>query len=330
MVKTIFHDYYRNSINYRPWLEYKRQNLRYADRLQILKMQNDDLISAQRLDDVYKCGTFLDFLKDSDGNLYLDRANFCKDRFCALCQWRRTLKMTFQSSKVIEKSIQNYPSSRFIFLTLTLKNVKGNKLRETVQSINRAFSRLMSRKPLIDVVIGYLRATEVTVNRENMTYHPHLHVLLQVKSSYFKGDNYLSQKKWQSMWKNVLKIDYSPMVNIQIVKPNSKGDSSIDSALKEVSKYQTKPTTYLSSKKYEDVQIIKTLRTELKGLRMLSYGKELKDIKSELFPHDGEGENEDLINVNDKTEALNDAQKIAVKFDSQLMNYVIIKDSEKL
>ena len=63
---------------------------------------------------------------------------------------------------------------------------------------------------------------------------------------------------------------------------------------------------------------------------MLSYGKQLKDIKSELFPHDGEGENEDLINVEDKTEALNDAQKIAVKFDSQLMNYVIIKDSEKL
>lgn len=330
MVKTIFHDYYRNSIHYRPWLKYKRQNLEYADRLQILKMQNDDLISAQRLDDVYKCGTFLDFLQDANGNLYLDRANFCKDRFCALCQWRRTLKMTFQSSKVIEKSIQNYPSSRFIFLTLTLKNVKGDKLRETVQNINRAFSKIMRRKIFDSLVVGYLRATEVTVNRDDMTYHPHLHVLLQVQSSYFKGNNYISQKKWKNLWKETLNLDYEPMVNVQAIKPNSKGDSSIDSALKEVSKYQTKPTTYLSSKKYEDVQIIKTLRTELKGLRMLSYGKQLKDIKSELFPHDGEGENEDLINVEDKTEALNDAQKIAVKFDSQLMNYVIIKDSEKL
>ena len=43
-----------------------------------------------------------------------------------------------------------------------------------------------------------------------------------VKGEYFRSINYLSQAKWTDIWQNCMKLDYKPMVNIQVVKPNEK------------------------------------------------------------------------------------------------------------
>ena len=52
-----------------------------------------------------------------------------------------------------------------------------------------------------------------------------MHILIFVKSSYFaNSDNYISQNDWTDLWKKAAKLDYTPVVNIKAVKPQSKNE----------------------------------------------------------------------------------------------------------
>ena len=66
--------------------------------------------------------------------------------------------------------------------------------------MTRGFSSSYDVQKVDKNVLGYLRATEVTYSTEHENYHPHLHVLLFVKSSYFTGNNtnYISQENGQN------------------------------------------------------------------------------------------------------------------------------------
>lgn len=317
----------------RPWLEKKIQNLRYSDRLDLLanqlaKEERERL--SKHAKNVRDCGQYLEFVREPNARrLVLARAFFCKDRFCGLCQWRRLLKVTYQMTKTIEQSLIENPTSRFLFLTLTVKNVKGDEIRESILKMNEAFSRMMKWKRLKSLVIGFVRSTEITVNREQLTYHPHLHVLLQVKSSYFKGGNYISHDEWQEMWAKAMKLNYTPQVFVETIKPKRTGDDSVMSAIAEVGKYQVKPTTYLSTDKQLDVQIIKTLRDQMSHLRMVSYGLELKKIHKDLF--DDKEIDDDLINVDDENkEKLAQAEKVVAMWNKGVHNYVIVEPKGKV
>ena len=48
-----------------------------------------------RSEKVLNCGTFLEYKipEDYSDGATLTQANFCKDRLCAMCTWRRTLKI---------------------------------------------------------------------------------------------------------------------------------------------------------------------------------------------------------------------------------------------
>lgn len=318
----------------RPWLEMKLRNLGYADRLDLLAQQlffDEKSKMKKHAENVRDCGNYLQFVRDPKNkkHMVLAKAFFCKDRFCALCQWRRLLKVTFQMKRTIEKSLIENPTSRFLFLTLTVKDVKGNEIRDSIKKMNRAFTRMMSWKNLKSVVIGFVRSTEITVNRETMMYHPHLHVLLQVKSSYFKGGNYLSHNDWCNLWGKAMKLDYKPLVSVSTIKPKKTGDDSIVSAVAEVGKYTVKPTTYLSTDKSFDIQIIKTLRQQMSHLRMVSYGLELKKIHKDLFSD--KDIDDDLVSVDDNnTDAIANAEKVIARWNSGIHNYVIVEPKGKI
>ena len=71
-------------------------------------------------------------------------------------------------------------------------------------------------------MLGYLKATEVTINKKDGSYNQHLHVLVFVKSTYFKSsEDYISQTELTEFWKKALKIDYIPIVNVKAVKPKA-------------------------------------------------------------------------------------------------------------
>lgn len=328
----VLHDYLHDSDDKeRKWWLYKRQSLGLAERLLLIAESKQEMEIQQkfnsRADSVLTCGDVLRFKKEPDGkHMKLYQAYFCKDRLCAMCQWRRQLKVTFQMRRTIEQALIEYPGSRFLFLTLTIRSVKGDELRNALRSMNVAFRNMIRWKKVKADLLGFVRSAEVTVNKNTMMYHPHLHVLLMVRPSYFKGGHYFSHSEWQSMWKKAMKLDYDPMVNIQVIKPNSKRKNSqtILSAVAEVGKYQVKPTTYLTADKPQDALIIETLERELKNSRMVTYGLALKDINKRLFKDDdASSDNADLIHVDDDDSIKATAETVTATWNSKIKNYVI-------
>ena len=77
---------------------------------------------------VFDCGSFLEF-KVTQDNAKLQHANFCKDRLCPMCNWRRSKKIFSQASAVMDY-MGDY---QFLFLTLTVKNCSAQDLPKTVQ-----------------------------------------------------------------------------------------------------------------------------------------------------------------------------------------------------
>lgn len=83
-------------------------------------------------------------------------------------------------------------------------------------------------------LIGFMRATEVTVNKTDNSYNQHMHVLLCVENTYFKNtENYMSQKQWIGFWKRAMKLDYDLIVDVRVIKPKNKYKSDLQSAIDE-------------------------------------------------------------------------------------------------
>src|SRR5699024_11501056 len=69
-------------------------------------------------------------------------------------------------------------------------------------------------------LVGFMRATEVTINNKDNSYNQHMHVLVCVESTYFYNtENYVNQKQWIQFWKRAMKLDYDPNVKVQMIRP---------------------------------------------------------------------------------------------------------------
>ncbi|MCE2206297.1 protein rep, partial [Streptococcus thermophilus] len=145
---------------------------------------------------VISCGDTLQFIQNQDGNLKLYQAYFCKNKLCPMCNWRRSMKYSYQTSRIVDEAIKQSPKGRFLFLTLTVKNVEGKALNSTISQLTKSFDRLFKRAKVQRNLLGYLRSVEVTHNENDNTYHPHIHVLMMVRPSYFQSKkDYITQKE---------------------------------------------------------------------------------------------------------------------------------------
>ena len=117
----------------------------------------------------------------------LHGANFCRNRLCPMCNWRRSLKMYSQVSQITDK-ILTTRKSRFIFVTLTVKNPDAEHLTETLDLMNKGFKYITSKSQTFapaqkfkESLQGYIKATEITYNSKENTYHPHIHCIFKSK-----------------------------------------------------------------------------------------------------------------------------------------------------
>src|SRR5699024_9369280 len=113
---------------------------------------------AERMAD---CSTFLAYGFSDDG-LKLKNANFCRVRHCPVCQWRRSMLWKSFMYVAYEEIKVKYPTHRWLFLTLTVKNCEITELRDTLQDMNDAWRRLIKRVEFMKGVEGWIRTTEVT------------------------------------------------------------------------------------------------------------------------------------------------------------------------
>jgi plasmid rolling circle replication initiator protein Rep len=235
--------------------------------------------------------------------LKLQAARFCRVRHCPVCQWRRSLMWRAKAFKVLPQLMEQYPKSRFIFLTLTVKNCQLSELRDTLDWMNKAWKKLTERKTW--PAQGWIKSVEVTRSHDGSA-HPHFHCLLMVPPSYFKGGAYLSQERWAEVWQACLKVDYMPMVHVQAVKPpkgiqKATGVDAMFTALCETLKYTVKAADILGDESDTEAnqawlveltkQLHKTRAVATGGVLKQSF-KMLEEDPDDLIHADENGINE--------------------------------------
>lgn len=308
----------------RPWKLHKQENLQLVKIYKTAREKNINLITDSRLFDLEHCADTLLFAENVEGKKKLKSANFCRLRLCPMCQWRRSLKMFGQVQTITDKILERDKSTRFLFATFTVKNVDAENLETCINILNNKFLYLVSKnktfapaKKLKQNLLGYLKAVEVTYNTKDKTYHPHLHVIFAVKSTFFKNkQNYITKKEWIELWQKALNVDYKPQTDIRAIKTNT------GKAVAEVAKYPVKTAPILSLNDDEAVEVLKTLTLSLNKKRFVSYGGIFKTIKQELKLQDVETD-KDLVNTDiEQQERFNAVTAVLFKYNFKFGLYI--------
>lgn len=227
---------------------------------------------SERIDD---CAQLLAFglTPDSDAGEYrlkLRSARFCRVRTCMVCSWRRSLMYKARAYKALPEVIKDFPTARYLFITLTLKNCPVDGLRASILHLNQSFGRLAKLKHF--PAIGYIKTVEVTRGKRGDA-HPHLHILMMVKRSFF-SHSYVKKKEWCAWWKRAAKVDYTPILDVQAL--NSK--HSPLGLLAEVVKYQTKPNDLI----FSDRQWFLEYTRQIHGTKAFALGGIFKEYFKEM------------------------------------------------
>ena len=224
------------------------------------------------------CSSRLDFEQVPDPetgevNIKLKNTFFCRVRHCPVCQWRKSLFWKSRFYKALPTIMEQHKSGRWLFLTLTVKNCKIDELNKTIGIMNNAFRKMCKRKHFLKYNLGFVKTIEVTRNDKDNTAHPHFHVLLLQKSTYFKNkESYMTQYEWAELWRDCLNInDYFPVVDIRAVKKTKSSEELVD-AVAETLKYAVKPADMIADRGW-----FLEMTNQLFKSRLLSTGGVLKN-----------------------------------------------------
>src|SRR5699024_12676853 len=114
------------SVKKRHWREQKMENGDYCELLHILEFKK-----AERVKEYTELLEYKVSYETGEKTLY--RVWFCKSRLCPMCNWRRAMKHGIQSQKVVAEVIKQKPTVRWLFLTLTVRNVyDGTELNKSL------------------------------------------------------------------------------------------------------------------------------------------------------------------------------------------------------
>lgn len=288
----------------RKWDLHKQNNLKLVELYKQAIKISPNVISPKRLQDLADCASQLEYLQDAEGNKKLYKTYFCRVRLCPMCQWRRSLKLFSQVSKITDYINNQNNQVRYLFITLTQKNCSGSKLVQEINKINKSFSLLVDKTKRVQpatkfkkMLLGYIKSTEVTYNPKTKTYHPHLHCIFAVQEEYFNKANYINKNTWRAIWADLLKIDYLPQVNVQAIKPARQ-----QKAVAELAKYPAKVSSILNLPQAQAVQVVMDLTTLCYKRRFVAFGGIFKKTKALLKLQDIEAENADLVGASNLKE----------------------------
>lgn len=276
----------------KPWRVHKSEN---SSILRIFATTDKHRKKSVRMK---HCGEFLRFgLFDNEQHeleLHLTKANFCRVRWCPICEWRKSLLWKARFYNALPSLLQENPSARWIFLTFTVKNCEITDLRKTIQNMNTAWNRIV-KHTVFENIIGWVRKVEITRSKDG-TAHPHFHIVAIVRPSYFTGHGYVKQADWVSAWRRAARLDYDPIVDVRVIKnmTDSKDESSIKPGIKEVLKYSVKPGDMT-----QDPHWFLQMAEQTHRLRLIATGGILKDVLREDEPLS----DDDLIHLDDKRDA---------------------------
>ena len=272
---------------------------------------SDSPRDSRRAERIRNCAGYLNFgwyhnQQTGNNEIHLIELHCCKARACVLCAWRRSLLYKARFSMNILDVIEQNPTAKFIFLTLTVRNCELSEIRATLSDMSKAFNRLTKSEYFRDV-LGYIRNMEIT-RGDNDTVHPHYHCLLMVKETYFNSGHYINQNSWAHAWQHFMKLDYVPVTDIRLVRDKSK---RLD-VVKELFKYTVKETDIQKDNWY------KILMDSLHHIRAISSGGTLKDIVKDFT----NTQDEDLLHIDDNAQPMEPLNRtVAYEWNRPIKRY---------
>lgn len=274
------------------------QNIRDSKKSQDLQAFNDKKLRSYllassfrrlghyeaRANRVLSCGHYLEFATHVEsGDRHLIGADFCRDRLCPMCNWRRSKRVFSDLSKVL--SVVTAADAEYVpvFLTLTVRNSSPEQLRQEIVSMTASWNRFCKILAVKRAFVGWFRCLEITYNRKDNTMHPHFHVVMIAHKDYFSSPDYLSIHKIVKYWRQALMVDYDPVCHIRRIKPKKNSTDSVRSAVLEVAKYAVKDTDYLIENNDDLTDyLVDNLAVGLNGARLIAYGGILKKLAAAI------------------------------------------------
>lgn len=297
------------------------------------KHPRKDYAFKKKADRMWWCSNYLCFddrVDTETGEVVrkLAAAQFCRDRLCPMCAWRKSLVTFHQVSRMIDYIELHHPGKYVpIFVTLTMRNCTAAELPDEITHILTAWRLMMNsknnRKPY-RVAAGWMRTLEVTYNAAADTWHPHIHAIVLVPVSYFDtaGDDYIDHDGWVAEWRWALRADYDPSVDIRTIK----GERA--HAVAEVSKYTVKPGEWVSEDEDATDERVRLLSTTLARRRLVMFGGLFKEVRKLLELEDAE--TADLVQTDGEDDVRGDVVVAMVRYEWQIgvTNYVCTERTE--
>ena len=353
--KTKLQDYKRNNGKKIQWRMKKKYARRLAESYKRLALKIMSLRERfeKRAEKLCMCAGTLTYSPVIGGGKKLVNAYFCQLPLCPICMWRRSEKIHGQVYKVMNHLEESGKDFKYVFLTLTIKNMPGEKLNDALNEMQEAWNRMVRRAAFKKMSRGFIRMLEVTYNYKDKEFHPHLHVIIAVDPKYLdEKEDYVLHREWLQMWRDSMRLDYDPWVRIQMVvkgRSKTKNEISFNGAVAELSKYTTKPDSIMppwydkkalakfeksdtgikiESKKHAEKltdEIIRWLDPALHKRQRIGWGGELYKARKELKLEDIE--NSSLIDTDgqDKTGQVDKSIKILFGFNPLYDDYVLYR-----
>jgi plasmid rolling circle replication initiator protein Rep len=245
-----------------------KETLDFHGELQKLHKENKkhlaDFFSRRELNSkaerVKNCGNILTFKHYKDiGVTRLDNASLCRERLCLNCNQVNSREKAFFLVRATEDM------SNLKHITLSVKNCKGIFLRNTIETMKKALKYFLRSQH----IKNYYQSYEITHNKKEDTYHPHIHLLVCDDNFTLKAREL--NKKWAEAFNRFAGSNYS-WLSCKIKQVEDKKVGCF-----ELSKYVTKPQDFNS-------KTIPVFDRELKGLHLHQangiFKERLKDEKT--------------------------------------------------
>lgn len=331
------------------WGTLKRKSRMMCGLLALARKENPEIISESALQRFYESGDVLIFKHNyTKGTKKLHQAFFSKHKLDPLSAHRKGLILFAQTSKVVDLIMARKPNTRFIFLTLTTRNVKADDALSAPEVISAELDRyytgfrrifghssevVSAARDFNKQIEGTIKYIELSYNDEEDSYHVHAHILLAVSPSYFLPQHYMTHEKLRELWAVAADLDYLPFVNVQTVKGYG---NQLRGAIAEISKYPLKPASVLNLPKEKGAEVVGNIQLGLFGRRLVTFTGIFRQIRRELKLQDVETHS--LIHV-DEDGVSEDEQGDFVEFyayrysaslgDYVCLPYVVVKAQDE-
>lgn len=171
--------YYNIEISRSKWVSMKKEAQRMAARLFSVSQpglfEEGGQSIERRARRMYSCARQISWRGCDECNIrYITRANFCRDRLCPLCSWRRARRLALKTLSAMRAT---EGEGTLFFATFTSPNVPWDMLGHALDEMSRRWRRVVSG--LGKRLHGHIRAVEISRGRDGMA-HAHIHAVLHM------------------------------------------------------------------------------------------------------------------------------------------------------